>query len=64
MDGFALACPDEVAVGRVSEYFGMFFEAIRSVFLTPDELHLDNAERPPASRPPRDRVPPVGGDGP
>lgn len=43
MDGFALACPDEEAVGRVSEYFGRFFEAIRSVFLSPEELHLDNA---------------------
>jgi hypothetical protein len=62
MDGFTLACPDEEAVGRVSGYFGMFLEAIRSVFLIPDELHLANAERPPASRPPRDQPPPAGGD--
>jgi hypothetical protein len=52
MDGFAFACPDEEAVGRVGAYFGTFFEAIESVFLAPDELRLEtpSGPPPPASR--------------
>jgi hypothetical protein len=46
MDGFAFACPDEEAVGRIGAYFGTFFEVIQSVFLAPEELRPENAERP------------------
>jgi hypothetical protein len=47
MAGFALACPDEAAVGRVGGYFGTFFESIQRVFLTPEELsRTDGGQRP------------------
>jgi hypothetical protein len=46
MNGFALACPDEEAVGRVGAYFGTFFDAIQRVFLAPDELRLTDAGQP------------------
>jgi hypothetical protein len=58
MDGFALACPDEEAVGRVGAYFSSFFEVIQSVFLVPDELRLANAEWSPAQQSPQDQPPP------
>jgi hypothetical protein len=38
MDGFARACPDEEALGRVGAYFGTFLDAIQRVFLAADEL--------------------------
>jgi hypothetical protein len=41
MDGFARACPDGEAVGRVGAYFGTFFESIQRVFLAPDELRRE-----------------------
>jgi hypothetical protein len=45
MAGFALACPDGEALGRVGAYFGSFLDAMERVFLAPEEPHLAHAER-------------------
>lgn len=46
MNGFALACPDEEALGRVGAYFGTYLDVIQRVFLAPDDTRLIDPERP------------------